>query len=56
MGSLLVRQMLDEFEVAKHDTRFQCIIHEPMSENLKTLRMAFPTKSLPTVILKATLY
>lgn len=56
-GSLLVRQMLDEFEVDNKDGVFQCIIHPPLAISVKEFRKLFPSHAtrIPTGMLKLVL-
>ncbi|CAL1698674.1 unnamed protein product [Somion occarium] len=54
-GSLLVRQMLDEFQVTSEQGKFQCIVHPPLAITLGSFRRMIPTKSLPVDLLRAVL-
>lgn len=54
-GSLLVRQMLDEFEVDSKDGVFQCIVHLPLAISVKEFRKLLPSHARPTGMLKLVL-
>ena len=52
-GSLLVRKLLDSFEINGSGGRHQCLVHEPLGTGLSRLRSIFPSRRLPEDILKA---
>ncbi|KAI6823704.1 hypothetical protein KC340_g991 [Hortaea werneckii] len=51
-GSLLVRKMLDTFEINNKDQKHTCLIHEPLGMSLETCRSFFPSGKLPDFMLK----
>lgn len=51
-GSLLVRQMLDEFQINTKNGNFQCIVHPPLSTSLSAFRRQCPERALPIDLLK----
>lgn len=55
VGSLFVRQMVDEF---KHDSkhgRFQCVVHPPLALSIKAFRRLMPDGALPVEFVKGVL-
>jgi serine/threonine-protein kinase SRPK3 len=54
-GSLLVRKILDSFEIIGSGGRHQCLVHEPLGTSLSRFRSIFPSGRLPEDILKALL-
>lgn len=54
-GSLLVRNMLDEFVLTYHDKKYQAIVHSPLAITLREFRKMFPDKSLPVNLLRLVL-
>ncbi|KAL6307087.1 CMGC/SRPK protein kinase [Sparassis latifolia] len=55
VGSSLVREMLDEFEVTSHNQKYQAIIYSPLAITLRGFRKMLPTKSLPVALLRSVL-
>lgn len=51
-GSLLIRQMLDEFKVDSRRGVFQCIVHPPLANSIKAVRKMFPDHALPAGFVK----
>src|SRR4051812_46856037 len=51
-GSLLVRKMLDSFEIVGSGGRHQCLVHESLGTSLSRFRSVFPSNRLPEDILK----
>ncbi|KAI7085364.1 hypothetical protein KC356_g5953 [Hortaea werneckii] len=51
-GSLLVRKMLDTFEINNKDRNHTCLIHEPLGMSLETCRCFFPGGKFPDTMLK----
>lgn len=56
VGSLLVRDVLDEFVITRNDRKYQAIVHPPLAITLREFRRMFPDKSLPLDLLKNVLY
>ena len=54
-GSLLIRQMLDEFQVNSQNGIFHCFVHPPLAISLKAFRRLLPERSLPIGLLKGVL-
>lgn len=54
-GSLLIRQMLDEFKVDSQNGKFHCIVYSPLAISLKAFRNLFPERALPVDLLKMVL-
>ena len=54
-GSLLVRQLLDDFQVNSKNGVFQCVVHPPLAISIKAFRRMFPDWALPTNIVKLVL-
>jgi len=52
-GSTLVRTMLDEFEVAGEQGKFQCTVHPPLAVTLGTFRRNLDDRALPADFLKS---
>ncbi|KZT02281.1 protein kinase [Laetiporus sulphureus 93-53] len=55
IGSSLVREMLDEFEVTSHNQKYQAIVYSPLAITLRGFRKMLTTKSLPAELLKLVL-
>ncbi|PCH38829.1 kinase-like protein [Wolfiporia cocos MD-104 SS10] len=53
VGSSLVREMLDEFEVTSHNQKYQAIVYSPLAITLRGFRKMLPTKSLPVALLRS---
>ncbi|KAI0344763.1 kinase domain protein [Trametopsis cervina] len=54
-GRFVVRQLVDEFEVANGEHRYQCLIHEPLSTTVAAFRRLLPSKALPLQVCKGVL-
>lgn len=54
-GSILVRQMLDEFEVTRRGHRYQAIVYAPLAITLRGFRKLFASQSLSVDLLKLVL-
>ena len=54
-GSLLIRQMLDEFQVNSQNGTFHCFVHPPLAISLKAFRRLLPDRALPVDLLKVVL-
>ena len=54
-GSLLIRQLLDEFQVDGKNGIFHCSLHPPLAISVKSFRKLFPERALPVVVLKLVL-
>lgn len=55
VGSLLVRTMVDEFVLTRHEKKFQAVIHPPLAITLLAFRNMFPDKSLSIDLLRLVL-
>lgn len=54
-GSLLVRQMLDEFQVDSRNGVYQCVVHVPLAISIKSFREMLSERALPVTFLKLVL-
>jgi len=54
-GSLLVRQMLDDFQVDSKNSVFQCVVHPPLDISIKAFRRMLPDQALPVSLVKLVL-
>lgn len=54
-GSLLIRQMLDEFQVNSKNGIFHCLVHPPLAISVKAFRSLLPERALPLGFLKVVL-
>jgi serine/threonine-protein kinase SRPK3 len=54
-GSLLVRQMLDDFQVHSKNDVFQCVVHPPLAISIKAFRRMLPNRALPVSLVKPVL-
>ncbi|KAI0278744.1 kinase-like domain-containing protein [Russula brevipes] len=54
-GSLLVRQMLDDFQVDSKNGVFQCVVHPPLAISIKAFRRMLPDRALPVSLVKLVL-
>jgi serine/threonine-protein kinase SRPK3 len=54
-GSLLVRQMLDDFQVDSKNGVFQCVVHPPLAISIKAFRRMLPDRALPVSLVKQVL-
>jgi serine/threonine-protein kinase SRPK3 len=54
-GSLLIRQLLDEFQVNSKNGIFYCLVHPPLAISVKTFKRFFPERALPHDLLKMVL-
>ncbi|KAI6018886.1 putative CDK4/6 [Pisolithus marmoratus] len=54
-GSLLVRRMLDEFELNSKNGLFQCVVYPPLAISIKAFRRMLPSRALPISLLKLVL-
>jgi hypothetical protein len=55
VGGLLVRTMLDDFEVAGSGGSHQSFVHEPLGMSLSGLRALCPSRKMPEPLLESTL-
>jgi serine/threonine-protein kinase SRPK3 len=51
-GSLLVRRMLDDFQVDSKNGVFQCVVHPPLAISVKAFRRMLPDRALPVSLVK----
>ena len=54
-GSLLVRDMLDEFDVTDRDRKYQAVVHSPLAITLRGFRKMFPDQALSLDLLRSVL-
>ena len=54
-GPLLVRQMLDNFQVDNKNGIFQCVVHPPLAISIKAFRRMLPERALPVSFVKLVL-
>lgn len=54
-GPLLIRQMLDEFQVDNQNGIFHCFVHPPLAISIKEFRSLLPERALPVGFLKVVL-
>lgn len=52
-GSLLVRRLLDSFEIFGSGGSYQCLVHEPLGTGISYFRSLFPSRRLPEGLLQA---
>ncbi|KAF9446165.1 CMGC/SRPK protein kinase [Macrolepiota fuliginosa MF-IS2] len=51
-ASLLVRRLLDEFQVDGEKGKFQCVVHPPLATSVAALRSMFPGRAIPINLTK----
>ncbi|KAI0687183.1 CMGC/SRPK protein kinase [Cytidiella melzeri] len=54
-GATMVRHMIDEFQLADGERKYQCIVHPPLSTTVAALRRMLPNKALTMDLLKGVL-
>jgi serine/threonine protein kinase len=51
-GSLLIRQMLDEFQINNKNGIFHCLVHPPLAISVKAFRSLLPERALPVILVQ----
>ncbi|KFY83874.1 hypothetical protein V500_09834 [Pseudogymnoascus sp. VKM F-4518 (FW-2643)] len=54
-GALLIREMIDSFDISNAQGKYPCIVHKPLSMSLARLRSKCPNRRLPVNVLKPAL-